>query len=461
MGPFDLLVPLPADRRGREPERNAWIELHNVVVAAERLDEFGPEDYDRIQRQRRVDFERYLDERIALYRRFLDWTLEDGDFSEANRALLAHVAATLDLASGDLVGTHERAFGNAVHHALADDCLSVDEQLLLYKLQHTLGLDPDLASGAYEVMARQRLLVTVARVLCDGELTPEQAEEVETAQAELGVAVPQRVAEMLDQAAGRWRERHGARPEPPPVPTPEAAASRRHFATTGRWREVNTSRLEAIFGDPDSRDALASGATFHYRVPPVVLRGVRAMGRIDISGDRLVLDARGVAPKAYSRASLARALRFANGVFVEQRGGQALFVESDDDAALHRALERFIDHEPETRRTWAARWRPLYAPERDVALSRVGRRVPEHKRPAAALGKLLRASGWSAIGDAHLDGDTLTLDGKHGQRTVTMRNLRGVHLHRRLVWIDRRGAHDWLLEFVTEEEAQAFVRALL
>ncbi len=469
MGPFDLLTPLPADRRGREPEANAWIELHNVIVAAEHLDDFGPEAYDRIQRQRRVDLAQYEGRRVALYQRYLDWTLEDGDFSETNRALLAHVAETLNLGSGALYGVHERAFGTAVHHALADDCLSVDERLLLYKLQHTLGLDPDLASGAYEVMARQRLLVTVARVLCDGKLSPDEADEVERAQAEIGVNVPPRVAEMLDEAAARW---HALTTEPlsPPRSADKnkkaraasgARDSRIRFSVTGRWREVAVDRLLKAFGASGDLDAFERGDTFHYRVPAVALRGIRAVGRADVTRDRLVLDAKAEAPKVYAAAILARALRYGNGVLVHRKDGRALFVESDDDAGLHEALADMIAGRGAGQASWAGRWRPLFAPERDVALGRVSRRVPTHERPTAALGKLLHAGGWTGVGDLTLTGDTVFLRHNGDTRKVTVRNLRGVHLHKRLVWIDRRSAHDWLAEFRTDTEAQSFANALL
>ena len=457
MGPFDLLHPLPADRRGREPEANAWIELHNVVVAAERLDEFGPEDYDRIGRQRRVDLGAYEGKRIELYQRFLDWTLEDGDFSEANRTLLAHIAETLHLGPGLLRDSHERAFGTVVHHALADDCLSVDERLLLYKLQHTLGLDPDLASGAYEVMARQRLLVTVARVLCDGKLSPEEADEVARAQAQIGVNVPQRVADMLDEAAARWHTHHAASlPTPAAEPRPRA-----RFTTAGRWREVVFARLLKVFGTPEDLDAFARGDTFHYRVPAVALRGIRAVGRADVTRDRIVLDARAEAPKVFIAATVSRALRFNNGVLMHCADGRVLFIESDDDAGLHGAIEQMISGRDQGQSSWAGRWRPLFAPERDVALQNVPRRVPSHERPVAALGKLLRTGGWGGIGDLHLSGDTLTLRHKGDTREVTVRNLRGVHHHRRLVWIDRRSAHDWLVEFTTDADAQSFANALL
>ena len=461
MGPFDLLYPDPPDRRGREPDRNAWVELHNVVVAADDLDELAPDHIARIRRQRGVDLgERFYAERLALYQRFLDWTLEDGDFSDRNRALLSALARTLDLRTPDLTGPHQRAFGNAVHGALADDCLSVDERLLLYKLQHTLGLDPALADGAFEVMARERLLVTVARVLCDGELSPEEAEEVERAQRDLGVSVTEGVARMLDGAATRWRVQRGELAE---VDTglPLPAEERGHLVIPARWRAVNTPRLKSVFSDPDSRKALHTGDTYHYRMPPVVLRGTRRTGKVVLTNKRFLLVPSGEAPRSHSHASLLRARRFSNGVLLDVKGDRAVFIESDDDRTLAKAVARVLSPDEAARtQSWTARWRPLYAAERDVAFSSVRRRSSEPEAYSLALATLRRMDGWSADGEVRLNRKSLTLRDTTGRKKVSLGSLQGAYPHDRQVWLVRRGSHDWLLEFVSGDEARRFVRAL-
>lgn len=459
MGPFDLLTPHAPDRRGREPEVNAWIELHNVLVAASSFDELGPEVIERIQRQRGVDLaDGYFDQRLRLYTQFLDWTLEDGDFSEANRQTLAAVAATLHLSSADLETPHQRAFGNAVHESLADDCLSVDERLLLYKLQHTLGLDPGLADGAFEVMAREKLLVTVARVLCDGELSPDEAREVEQAQKNLGVTVPSRVKAMLDRAAKTWTLRHGHLPE---VPTGLSLpnAERGHFVTNAVWRTADLDRLRAVYSDPDSRDVLDSGDTFHYRVPPVALRGVRLEGRVILTSERVVLDARGRQPVDHPLASLRRVLRFQNGVLIEWKDDRATFLATDEPASFIRVLLRLSGVERNDR-PWSARWRPVYASERDRAFRRLRQRLPEPEQYRAAL-PLLRSAGWSPYGTVLMEGSKLVLAGTGSPQRVSIRSLRGAYLHGRLVWVARRGSHDWLFECLNDAEAERLVRMLV
>ncbi|MEL6614744.1 MAG: hypothetical protein AAFQ43_03350 [Bacteroidota bacterium] len=488
MGPFDLLPPLAPDRRGREPEANAWIELHNLIVAAESLDELGDEHLDRIRRQRGVDLrDAYYDQRVDLYQAFLDWSLQDGDFSDDNRALLGRLAPTLGLTAPDLRDTHRRAFGNIVHEALADDCLSVDERLLLYKLQHTLGLDPDLADGAFEVMARQRLLVTVARVLCDGMLSPEEAREVEEAQASLGVTVPDRVRRMLDRAATRWREsardrlndRHkaskgkakGKKGKGKKSKKPKKA-KRSKAAIPAVWRMVNTGRMKAVFSDPESREALASGDVFHYRLPSVLLRGVRREGQIEVSPHRVLYSADRSPSNSYPPGAIRRVLRFSNGVMVDLKGDRGVFAESDDDEALYRALTDVLGFTPAGLRnaidaplmpeqTWTARWTPLYAPDRDRMLRKVDADAPEAHRWSRALDHLGSAPRWSGLGTVRYGGRDLLLHDKSDRRTVSMHTLRGVHVNDRLVWLDRRKGHDWVVEFLTDEEADAFADAVL
>lgn len=459
MGPFDLLYPTPPDRRGREPERNAWIELHNLIVAAGHPDELGEEHVRRIRRQRGVDLSLdFYDERVDLYQRFLDWTLEDGDFVEADRQLLGVLARTLHLGPRDVEGPHQRAFGTAVHAAIADDCLSVDERLLLFTLQHTLGLDPKLADGAFTVMARERLLVTVARVLCDGQLSPEEADEIEHAQTALGVTVPERVETMLTRAASAWRLRNGDLPE---VPTglPLAPTERGHLAANATWREANPDRLAAVFSDPDSREMYAAGDTYHLRVPAACLRGVNREGRVLVTNQRVILDARGRTPDATPFAAIDAPLRFQNGVLLQRRGGRATFIRSDEDAALLRILLRAMGgHEHD--RPWAARWRPLYASERDRAFRRVSHVPSGSERFRAALPSI-KTRKWSGFGDVLIEGAKLVLQTSTGPKRVSIRSVYGAFSHGRTVWLVRRHAHDWLFEFLNEDEADRFTEVIL
>lgn len=338
MGPFDLLAPEPAPLFGRPPERNAYIELHNVIAAAESVGDFGPDDLARISRRHGVDLRTaFYAERLALYQGLLDDRLANGDLDAEDRAVLAHVARSLNLSMDDLAPAHERAFGKAVTDAIADDCLSVEERLLLYKLQHLLGLDPRLADGAYEVMARERFLRIVAGVLCDGELSPEEAAEVERAGQDLSVAIPEHLATMLDEAAVRWRARHGE------LPTAHVGirlrpGERGHYVVSrARWQAVNGPRLHQVI----DKERLRDGQTARLRVPQAALAARTEVGQAVVTSARLVLlPARGL-PDEYPLRSLAQTLRFANGTVIRTKGDRRVFLDlGDDNRAFYTVLYR-------------------------------------------------------------------------------------------------------------------------
>lgn len=344
MIPFDLLAPEPAPRFGSPPRRNAFVELHNVIAAAETLDDFGPDALDRISRQHGVDLHtEFLAERVALYQRLLDHRLGDGDLSAQNRVTLAHVARTLALTPADLRASHERAFGKTVTEAIADDHLDHEERLLLYKLQHALGLDPPLAEGAYDVLARERLLVTVARVLADGELSPEEEAEVEQVRAALSLEIPEPVAVMLRSARQRWDTRNGEMPEVDADVTllkDETA----HVVMPARWRNVDGGALKAV--SYAYRDALRTGRTQKLKVPEAVLFGRTETGRALVTDRRVVLlPDRGV-PDDYTHRSLIQTLRFQNGVVLRTRGDRRVFVDVEGDlSAFYTVLYRAVHPE--------------------------------------------------------------------------------------------------------------------
>lgn len=338
MGPFDLLRPEPAPAFGRPPERNAYIELHNVIAAAESRRDFGPGDLERISRRHDVDLRTaFYPERLALYQDLLDDRLTNGDLDEEDRAILAHVARTLHLSTADLKPAHERAFGKAVSEAVSDDCLSVEERLLLYKLQHLLGLDPRLADGAYEVMARERFLLIVARTLCDGELSPDEEAEIERVRKELSIEVPERVAAMLDQAAARWETRHGEMPTVRVGIGLVPGEVAHYVAREARWQAVNGGRLVQVV----DRQRLQDGRTESLRVPQAALAARTDVGRAIVTNKRLVLLPEKGLPDDYSLVSLVQTLRFSNGIIVRTRGDRRVFLDlGEESEAFYSVLFR-------------------------------------------------------------------------------------------------------------------------
>ena len=339
MGPFDLLRFAPAPRFGGPPARNAFVELHNLIAAAGSVREFGPSDRARISRQHGVDLARdFLPDRQAMYQALLDDRLANADLDAQDRSILAHVAATLALRPADLRPAHERAFGSVVSQAIADDCLSVEERLLIYKLQHLLGLDPRLADGAYDVIAREHLLKAVAESLCDGELTPDEDARIALAESALSITLPPEVRAMLAQARRRWRIRRGDLPVTDlDVMLHPSEVGR--YQSRGRWAFVDARRLEAQCGS----SVLHTGQTAGLRVPEDAFSGRVHQGTLALTSRRLVLVLDSGLPDEYELERVAQTLRFRDGIIVRTKAGRHLYLDLGDEtevfyALLYRAL---------------------------------------------------------------------------------------------------------------------------
>ncbi len=349
MGPFDLLRSEPTPRFGHPPERNAYVELHNVIAAAASIQDFGPDDLARISHRHGVDlWTAFYPERLALYRGLLDDRLANGDLDDEDRTVLHHVADTLHLSAADLRPAHERAFGKAVTDAIADDCLSVEERLLLYKLQHLLGLDPRLADGAYEVLARERLLKAVAEALCDGALSPDEAAEVERLRDELGLEVPERVVVLLRRASARWEIRHGEMPTADVGLRLHPGETGHYVAQDARWQAVNGARLRQLV----DADRLQRGRTAGLRMPQVALAARTDVGHAILTSRRLVLVPAQGLPDEIALRSLVQTLRFSNGTLVRTKGDRRVFLDLDGDheafyAVLYRAMHPREDLPPD------------------------------------------------------------------------------------------------------------------
>ena len=342
MGPFELLDyeephGFEAPVRG-EPKRNAFVELHNLIAAAESTLDFGPDDLARIGRCYGVDLtEEFLEDRCFLYARFLDHCLERHTFTEDDRAALAHLACTLALSPDDVRPFHERAFGRAVAHAVANDTVSAEERTFLLRLQLAFALAPGETAATYEAAARERLLRAVARVLCDGALAPEEAAEVELIARRLDVALPPRVATVLEGASAAWRLTHTAMPSTE-VGVRLKRGETGHYRAEGRWRRVNEAKLAHY--RRKQKDEEDAPATF----PKQAFIGPWYEGAFALTSWRLVLTV-GRRKKKWSTTvgweQLAETERFADGLRVGLWSGMGYFLQPAGDVGLlHTVLWR-------------------------------------------------------------------------------------------------------------------------
>ncbi len=476
MGPLDLLTPQAPTRFGGPPPRNAYVELHNVIAAAESVADFGPADRVRISRRHQVDLAlEFGAERRALYAGLLDDRLANADLDAEDRHVLGHVAQTLALGPADLQAAHERAFGVAVTRAVADDCLSVEERLLLYKLQHLLGLDPDLADAAYDVLARDRFLKRVAQALCDGALSPDEDAEIERARQALSLRVPADLGRMLDHARDRWRLRHGE------IPTADvelelADGETGRFRGRADWSEIRTDRFERRVGS----HALQSGQTGGLEVPAHVLRGPRRRGDVVLTDRRVILRPDSGLPDEIRVDRLFQILRFRNGTVLRTRAERRLFVDPGErNEVFYAVLHHTLFGQPSgsrADRAGPARPGPARRPRVPEAPRLVATGARWSKVLTAEVGgaerhwvlkpsrrtvlqRLANEEDWPGHGSVRVSDEHLILDGADRNR-ASRTTIQAVERSGVLVLVRRRQAHDWIVRCRTAAEAEALVAAL-
>lgn len=346
MLPFDLL---PYEESGRVPSalkghvsRNAWVELHNLIVAAESRFDYGPAHTRRIGREHGVDFrDAFLGDRLGLYATYLDYCIDNTGLTDTNRAELAHLARSLLLAPYELQPVHERAFGRTVSNVLSDDCVTMEERLLLYKLQHVLGVDPVEADIEYEDAARRKLLVSIAHALCDGMLSPDEEQEILLKQKEFGVSIPQEVNNLLTEAKHAWMLVHA---EMPSVKTNILLkeGEMAHIVVTGVWNALNYAQLRVHLSD--YRDEISSGQTAALTIPQAALPGRERPGTFILTNMRFVIQRPKKTSYTYSLRQIDAVESYANGLRLGIDGGRSLYVHTErKNDLLLATFRRLID----------------------------------------------------------------------------------------------------------------------
>ncbi|HEX8297746.1 MAG TPA: hypothetical protein VF594_01185, partial [Rubricoccaceae bacterium] len=362
---MDLLAPLPPDHWGREPDANAFVELHNLVAAAESVYDIGPTDTDRIARERGVDLQTaFRDERVGLYVRLFEDAEAQGDLTPDGLHRLGHLARTLALTPADVRTVHTQAFGWTVERALADDCLTVEERLHLYALQQTLGLDPMQTAGTVQTAARQRLLVAVARVLCDGKLAPDEAAEVAQAVQALGIAVPTEVAAMLNRAASAWED---ARPLPRlPASVRLGEGESEHARLAARWAFKRADSLRDAFAD-----GVSTAATALQLFPWDRFMAPLRQGDVVLTSARLVLLDAERATQYVPLKTVDEAIAFSDALVlrIANDARRIILTAGDETQALAQQVVRALDalpHRQPAHGGHPAHWRPIASTDPSV-----------------------------------------------------------------------------------------------
>jgi len=141
-------------------------EIEDVLARSARVREVPLARIAELAAAHRVDLRRrFRTARLSLYRRFLEYCLNDQSVSAEESADLAHLRALLHLDDADALRAHEEVvqavYGSALDQVLEDHRLDPEEASFLRRLGTQLQIAPEAAERLYaeaEMRARRRFL---------------------------------------------------------------------------------------------------------------------------------------------------------------------------------------------------------------------------------------------------------------------------------------------------------------
>lgn len=336
MNPFDLpdadeLFEVRAfGPRHAGAARRAFAEFHALLAAAERVEDVRPADLVRIGHRHGVDLAEHFEaERASLYERYAEALLARVPPVSADvlppedRARLEAFAATLHLSAKAVRDAHGRLFGRIALRAVADLRLTEAERGRLYRLKHALGLDVGVARAAYEALAREQLVLRLARHAAAGALSDAAREDLARAQEALGVALPDELVHLATPITGE---------EPLPHSWAEGVRLHRdevlYAVAFGQWWPAREDVLPCAV-PAESLVSLRAGHTGSLRFPEAALGRPLDVGRLLVTSERILLVPATRRRRAHALTDLQSALAFTNGVLLRFRSARAVFAECD------------------------------------------------------------------------------------------------------------------------------------
>jgi flavin-binding protein dodecin len=152
---------------GRRSRAATLRDVEALLADAPRITDVTRDQVRDVAVRHGVDLDRLQAPLRDLYRRYLEFCLEDRAISEDEVTDLAHLRGVLHLGEETAAAIHEEVaytvYGSAVDEVLSDNRLEPDEEGFLQRLRNDLGLDTDAANRALEegrARARRRYLST-------------------------------------------------------------------------------------------------------------------------------------------------------------------------------------------------------------------------------------------------------------------------------------------------------------
>lgn len=167
--PFELQQEAQGRLSGLGPGRRKRVflaALETQLARCERITGIDPGSVEELAREQNVDLTREVTTpRRQLYRRFLEFCLNDHALSNEESEDLSHLQQVLKLEAADVQRIHEDVvrgiYGQAIAEVLRDYRLDPEEEVFLERLRADIHISPEVADEIQregEVEARQRFL---------------------------------------------------------------------------------------------------------------------------------------------------------------------------------------------------------------------------------------------------------------------------------------------------------------
>lgn len=322
--------------RGHKPERNAVIEINNLLSAKPVL-EVRPEDIQVILEEYKLNLFTDFDDGSLreLYKTYLRYCFDDNHLDENEIIRLKHLKRLLGLSDKAVeIANHQvcqEVYERELEVALEDHRLDEKEIKFLKQLQTRLHLPQELADTIYQNKAQSIIINFIKGAIADERLSPDEETELQALIDNLDVEPQLDEATQADLAKYRllWQVENGAVPVMH-VPLKLKQDEHCYFLADAAWytdknpakkREEKTFHLKTklIKGNYWKTEEDESVNLTNSRWKLVT------EGKVYITNERMILRDRN-SEETLPLADISNYYNYTNGIYIDKNSRKNLFI---------------------------------------------------------------------------------------------------------------------------------------
>jgi hypothetical protein len=179
---------------GMQVKDNAYIEINNLLAAAEHIQEVTNEAIHTATAPYKVNLVKAFSRELQnLYRDYFSYCLEDGTLNDEENANLAHLQHILEISDKAAITVQSEAaqalYRLHAERAVADGRLTADEQTFLENIREAAQLSREIADQIYTSEAKGYLNEQFKRVTANQRLSLDDEMEMRASFENLGVDI--------------------------------------------------------------------------------------------------------------------------------------------------------------------------------------------------------------------------------------------------------------------------------